>query len=674
MTLAKRLIPTANAKKNDDPVAEQSGTASASGSAMLTLRGPRKKRVFLSLVAICAVYLFIKYLPTDVPPISQRYDSRYGFLRPTAPTTPSSANDAQDAPPRPQGVGKERYFDGPVKFYYLTSSLSGAIVMNDNARNVLFGISNIKSASNVLPVACEMAKRHRNRVHVAVFGRQDITIKAVKDIYGTSDIDCPVAWHDARPDYAAYSSDQRMEISVRAALSHLLYYLKPSAVIVNDPGHEDHYFVGAVRDASGPAGVPVIILPDPAVERIGWLSELDSASLANWDKLQFEILVHASATSSASLIRLLKSIENADYTGTAYPHLTIELPGKPDTPTLDFLSNFQWPPGSSDADSKVTVRRRVCSKQLTPLEFSLRTVESFYPVHADRSHVLVLTSNAELSPSYFSYLKYLVLEYKYSTSAWASESAASLMGISLESPSELLNGSRFDLVEDARESSAPLVLWQAPSSHAALYFGDKWMEFHSFLSHRLATGTNASSSAAAGTDTISEDQPTWLAYLLELTRARAYYMLHPDVKTGSSPLVTIHTELHQSPIDLERTSTKDVVSSRPASPDLSGDEVLTGDEEQKKMSQPEPTISNTESILSLLMRAPDNPKLPQLQFLRHFSYEAKLVTPEISRELSISFADKFSLDFGGCKSLEDRLPASAYTADDLFCNEDDGFS
>ena len=519
-------------------------------------------------------------------------------------------------------------------------------------------------------MACDMAKRQRSKVHIAIFGRQDVTVETVKELYGTSDLDCPVHWHDARPDFAAYSSDQRMEISVRAALNHLLYYLQPHAIIANDPGHEDPFFVRAIGEASGLSHAPVITLPDNAVERIGWMSRLDSASLGNWDQLQVEILVHGSATSSASFIRLLRSIENADYTGSSHPRLTVELPERTDAPTLDFLSSFRWPPGSSEADSRIMVRRRLSSKHLTPLEASLRTVESFYPVHADKSHILVLTPNAELSPSYFSYLKYLLLEYRCSTSAWASESAASLMGISLECPSTLLNGSRLELADVARDISGPLFLWQAPSSHAALYFGDKWVEFHSFLSHRFAAAVNTPS-AASRVSPLIRDQPVWLAYLLELTRARAYYMLYPVIKSKSSPLAMIHTELYQSPAEAVDTTLGDGTSeSRPASDHLLGDEVLTGEGEQKKSTQPESTIINTEDMMSLLLRTAGDTKMTQLQLLPHLSYDAVVITPEISQQLSTSFADQFSLELGGCKHLQDRALATANMADDLFCNED----
>lgn len=669
MTIVKRLVPAADVKKNDDPI--EGGARPASASMMPTLRGPRKKRILLCLVALLVVYFFIKYLPSDVPPVSRRsYESRYGLLRAGASSTASAlTNDGLDLPPRPQGVAKERYFDGPVKFYHLTSSLYRAMIPKDNTRNVLFVISDIKSASNILPTACKMSRRQRNKVHIAVFGRHDINVEAIKEIYGTSDLDCPVDWHDARPDHAAYSSDLRMEVSVRAALNHLLYYLKPHAIIANDPDREDHYFVGAVREASGPARVPLITLPDPAVERLGWVSLLEGTSLGNWDKLQVEILVHGSATSSASVIRLLKSIENADYSGAAYPRLTIELPEITDPPTLEFLSNFRWPPGSSEADSKITVRRRLSSKQLTPVEASLQTVESFYPIHPDTSHVLVLTANAELSPAYFGYLKYLLLEYRYSNFATSSESAAKLIGISLESPSELLNGSQLDVEKVAQGSSTPLILWQAPNSHAALYFGDKWVEFHSFLSRRLSTARDMSS-AATRADTVSEDHPTWLAHLLELARARAYYMLYPVVKTGGTPLVTIHNELYQSPVDLSKGRVQVVATlGRPAPVELTGDEVLTGDQEQERLTRSEPMIRNTESQMSLLLTA-GNTTLPQLESLPLVSHDAIPVSLESLLQLSVSFADRFSVELGGCQRLQDRAPASVWTADDLFCDED----
>ena len=663
MTLAKRFVaPTADGKKHDDPI-ETSPRTSDGANAMWTLRGPRKKRILLSLLALIAVYLFTKYLPTDVPPVSLRRDNR-GFLgRGTSSNPPTNPNDGE-APPRPQGSMKERYFDGPVKFYYLTSTLYRGIIPKDNARNVLFGISNVKSASNVLPMACEMSKRNRNRVHVVLLGRTDISIEVVKDIYGISDFDCPVSWHDGRPDYAAYSSDERMETSVRAALTHILYYMKPHAVIVDDAAREDAYFLSAVKHASGQAGVPVITLPDPAPERMGWLCELDTASLGYWNQLQVEILVHGSPVSSASMIRLLKSIASADYTGATYPRLTIELPETTDPPTLAFLSNFRWPPGSSEADSKMTLRRRLSSKPLGPIEASLRTVESFYPAHADRSHLLVLTADAEVSPVYYGYLKYLLLEYRYSSPAIASLSAFQLMGVSLERPSALLNGTNLDLARIGRDTSPPLFLWQGPNSHAALYFGERWVEFHSFLAHRLATTPESASNVIP----ISSEHPVWLSYVSELARARNYYMLYPDIKPGGSPLVTIHKNLFHPTDDFPVANL--ATESNLAAFELSGVEVLTDEVERERSTRPGTIIRNTESITSILLGTRGNTSLPKLQSLPHFSHEGVLVSSETSLSSSMAFADRFSLDLGGCKRLKDRAPALAGTADDLFCDED----
>lgn len=666
MTLAKRFVaPTAEEKKHDDPL-QTSPRTSDGATAMWTLRGPRKKRILLSLLALVAVYFFIKFIPTDVPPVALRRDNRGFLAHGISLNTPANPSDGE-APPRPQGSMKERYFDGPVKFHYLTSSLYRAILPRDNARNVLFGISHIKSASNVLPMACEMSNRNRNRVHVVLLGRHDLSIEAIKDIYGISDADCPVFWHDGRPDYAAYSSDERMETSVRAALNHMLYYIKPHAVVVDDATREDAFLLSAVNYASGQAGVPVIILPDPALERIGWLCELDAASLGYWNQLQVELLVHGSPVSSASLIRLLKSIASADYTGATYPRLTIELPEKTDPPTLAFLSSFRWPPGSSEADSKLTLRRRLSSKPLGLIQASLRTVESFYPAHADRSHVLVLTPDAEVSTMYYGYLKYLLLEYRYSSSAIASLSAFQLMGISLECPSALHNGTKLNLAEMAQSTSPPLFLWQGPNSRAALYFGEKWTELHSFLSHRLATARDSSSPTAP----ISSEYPAWLLYASELLRARNYYMLYPDVKPGGAPLVNIHDDLYHPTDNLPAAEL--ATENTPAPVALSGKEVLTDAIERERSASPETIIRNTEGITSILLGTAGMTTLPPFQSLPHLSYEGVLISSETSLTASQAFADRFSLDLGGCKGLEDRAPASAGMADDLFCDNEERF-
>ena len=150
-----------------------------------------------SICALLLVYVFIKNIPTDLGP-SPRFppsapDLQGGKLhtdskdpptkKPRRPATPSEAED--------------HYHDGPIKFYMLASSLHGIARLggqHELNENILFAASNLKSASEIIPMACEMARWGRNDVHFAVMGRDDIDIAEIRKINGVEE-DCKIHWH-----------------------------------------------------------------------------------------------------------------------------------------------------------------------------------------------------------------------------------------------------------------------------------------------------------------------------------------------------------------------------------------------------------------------------------------------------------------------------------------------
>jgi hypothetical protein len=85
---------------------------------------------------------------------------------------------------------------------------------------------------------------------------------------------------DARPDYAAYSTDDRFSLAVTHGLEHVQAYLQPMAFIIDQPSEEDRTFVVALEDYAIPAHKTVIRLPTNAVQNLKWITRLDSGSLA----------------------------------------------------------------------------------------------------------------------------------------------------------------------------------------------------------------------------------------------------------------------------------------------------------------------------------------------------------------------------------------------------------
>lgn len=576
----------------------------------------RRRRTLYGLMACIALYLFFKNIPPpDHPPIR---------LRPNYATSPRNfPNDprrskpipetSSQKPPRPDkpSEAEKHYFNGPIRFNRLAVSLHAIARLwsqPDKNKNVLFAASNLHSASELIPIACEMADWDRNEVHFALMGRDDLELDEIKLLNGVDD-ECKINWHgmidlpdlshrvtdslsaDARPDFSPWSSDFRMEISVAAALGHIQTFMHPQVVITDDQGREDGFFTKAIRAKASELGKSIIELPPDASHNMMWIARLDSTSLAGnvprlhfstladtataWQTAYVDILIHAPPHSSGSLLRLLKSIEAADYFSYRRPHLTIELPAEIDPPSLRYLEELVWPPIDPSAAhhaSQVTLRHRVPRRASTVEEASIRLVESFYPARPANSHVLVLSPQVELSPIYFHFLMYSLLEYKYSSTAAPIGEGSSLMGLSLELPSMHLNESNMfspPIVQQASKKSGDRserptpFLWQAPNSNAALYFGDKWVEFHSFLTSRVSLDP---AKTPERPHLISERYPSWLEYILELMRARGYTLLYPNFPSGRESIASVHYELFQPPEEFSKSKSKSAANDSPIPP------------------------------------------------------------------------------------------------------------
>ena len=372
-------------KKDDDFRPDQHTLAgdirqSASPSSLLgwfTSPRLRRRRLALLFALLVCAYVFIKNIPTDLRPVGEMVDIRdptrtirgvpvvnQAPLRDGGPVKNAAKDkDASATLPKPnppmftpkalrtdeipavlRGGEKttDHYYDGLLRFYDLPGSLHGITHTNgykEANKNVLFLAATTKSASRLIPLACEMANFNRNHVHFAFVGRDSITLDTLKEVNGVGR-ECSVYWHDGRPDGSDISTDGRMEYAVTSALYHIQTYMHPQVYFTDSLEEEERWFGRAIRAHTARAGKSLIDLPVDAIERMMWITRLDHASLAAWDTVYIDILIHVPPKTSGSLIRLLKTIQSADYFGIRYPHLTIELPPKIEPTTQRFLDNF----------------------------------------------------------------------------------------------------------------------------------------------------------------------------------------------------------------------------------------------------------------------------------------------------------------------------------------------
>src|SRR6478735_12823863 len=134
------------------------------------------------------------------------------------------------------------------------------------------------------------------------------------------------------------------------------------------------------------------------------------------------------------------------------------------------------------------------------------------------------------------------------------------MGISFYSPSTLLDDTTpltVPRAEDADEKtgSSPF-FWQAPTSDAVLFMGDKWVELHGYVSRILEkqqTGTETPAFLAK--KSTSKKHPAWLEYVLQLSQLRGYVTLYPRPETAAT-ILGAHSDLPNTPEEYLGEETK----------------------------------------------------------------------------------------------------------------------
>ncbi|OAL45358.1 hypothetical protein IQ07DRAFT_591684 [Pyrenochaeta sp. DS3sAY3a] len=648
----------------------------------------RRRRILLAVLSLLLVYLFFHSGGLST---SDDQEQRYHIARPhfsSSHDTYDAGSNDDDEPtgpppgtPRPKrGQPAPRTYDGQIRFFRLAKTLRKAASATGgyekHNRNVLFAVSSLKSASTLLPMICDMSKWKRSYVHVAFLGRDDLPLEDLLQINGIDLKSCPAVWHDARPDYMEYSSDTRAESAVQGAMSHIHSYLHPQVAIMDDSISEDPFFTRGMRAKTTKLGMPLFEIPKDRVEEFAWIARLDSGSLKNWHLPTVDILIQVPPDSSSVLL-LLKSIKEADYSGLRPPRITLELPAELDESVKQHLANFKWPlhDQSPIAVSGLAIKKRILDHRANQEASSIRFLELFYPTSTKHSHVLLLSPQAQLSPQYFHFIKYALLEYKYS--AFGSDDSENLMGVSLELPSVLLDAKTKlvpPMVDDMhaerykelypKTKSAPFA-WQAPNSHATLFFGDKWVELHSFLSNRVSKHQK-SSGAASRAKLVSETLPAWTEYMLEFMRARGYSLLYPA--GTSETLVTIHNELYRAPEEFVPQPSATEASSPPA--ETQDEPFLRADEALRAPQRPESPVIPKSQALHLAL--PFNGDLPEVPHLPHLLYDGTKIHPSNVSTTATEYANKFREEVGGCKIPKGKhRKIVAGEARDLFCFGDE---
>ncbi|KAG5939139.1 hypothetical protein E4U60_000999 [Claviceps pazoutovae] len=558
-------------------------------------------------------------------------------------------------------------YDGPVHFPALQSTLRATSAAGGASRknnNVLFAAASLKSASTLLPMACEMAMERQNLVHFAFLGVADVSVEDLLEINGI-DKDCRLMTHDARPDHFESSTEPRTRTAVKEALLSINARMHPQAVIVDSTTAEEEYFLGPARDQILSTSAALIELPERPRKSLAWMSKLDARALSAWNKVRVDILIHATPTKTANLKRLLRSIARADLAGIHTPHITVELPHTIEPLMEKFLNGFQWPHPTSRArqqSSMISLRRRITRQPLDEEDSSVRFVESFWPTDPLKSHVLVLSPHTEITPQFFQYVKYSLLHQLHSKVALLEDYDTSLMGLSFSIPRTLADGSTAFSPPTPQggkkgASGQTAFLWQRPNSEAMLFTGEKWIELHHFISRTLYQKkmTSSSSSPAVLTEgTTGKMYPAWLDYVFQLSRLRGYYTLYPSKATAEA-ILGAHSDMPDPPEEYEKDA--EATAAQKSSVDNPQHDSSTGS-------------FDLASPVDMLETLPEEGYLQLPVEVPLLSWDGTLTTQKSLAGKAQDYAALFRREVGGCSAKEKQSVATRRVdASDLFCRQ-----
>ncbi|KAF3043075.1 hypothetical protein E8E11_002476 [Didymella keratinophila] len=663
----------------------------------------RRKRILAMILGLIAFSVFMHYTGSSSGEKKSVHANPFAYTPPSRDPAHDSGSrwteiqEPTGAPPGLRSPSKgeptPHTFPGPFKFYRLARSLRGAAHTDGYRkinRNVLFAAASLQSAATLIPLACEMGRWNRNWVHVAFLGREDIPLDDILAINGVDREACKVLWHDARPDYSEWSTEERAQASVQSALTHIQSFLHPQVAVVDDEGSEDAFFTAGVRNRTDAFGMPRIEVPVGSSEEYTWMTRLDAGSLSAWHTPTVDILVQVPADSS-SVLHLLKSLKEADYAGLGYPRITLDLPPSLDPTVQRVLESFVWPhTHHRNAENQLVLRRRIPNHRASQEAAAIAFAESFFPANRD-AHVLVLDPAAVVAPSYFHYIKYALLEYRYSS--FGRDDSSSVMGISLELPSMLVDGetpltppgkrdmhaAQYTALADlsdktARGAGVPFAM-QAPNAHASLFFGHVWSEWHSFLGERVSMHQQrlGKGKGASRVKLLSETMPSWAEYMLEFMRARGYFLLFPGT-TGKEALVSVHGEMVRAPEEFTSSTSKASGDEEDETPKLDLDAPFlraASGGQQGKLKPPEPPLVRHSQPIHRTL--PFDGDLPEVEHLPKLLYNGHKMDPSSIAVVAAKYRRQFMEEVGGCKVPKGKKRKQVQgSARDLFCFGDEG--
>lgn len=200
MSLSRRMFLADEelGKKDDD---HHRKPAQLRRLSLASWRLPRRRRVYAVIAGVILCYLLFSHIVYDPSDDELAAETPLNYA-----SYPISQGVSRPKGPPPLSDGKrdqiKRYYNGPIRFYTLAKSLysvRGFMGYRQENKIVLFAAANLKCLSDLLPLACEMSRNKLNRVHIALMGRDDISLEGIQEVNSYNESDCSLVWHGTFP-------------------------------------------------------------------------------------------------------------------------------------------------------------------------------------------------------------------------------------------------------------------------------------------------------------------------------------------------------------------------------------------------------------------------------------------------------------------------------------------
>ncbi|KAL9558548.1 hypothetical protein MBANPS3_000838 [Mucor bainieri] len=329
----------------------------------------------------------------------------------------------------------------------------------------------------------------------------------------------------SRNGFAAMVDQLEAQIVIYQENTKRIVHETGTATVIHLPAFED------AADMAWMATLSTAALKRKALYRLYLQARQLTTLTVDWHTPSVKLIITTSGSKkSAQIKRIFNSIKNADYLGDQVD-ISILMDEKSDGLTSKFVNSLQWSIGSKQ------IRHRIST--VHPMQVF---AEAWYP-SSDHEYAVLLDDRVELSTSFYIWIKYNLLKYRYSQQQQTTNKH--MFGVSLYSPRIIDTDPSGRLLLQPSFSSKSPYLMQVPCSSGALYFPQHWREFHDYITARLTD--QAIVKRGSGNKHLFKDSlltvsktnrwiNSWRKYFDEMIYMRGYVMLYPAVHSGYSTL------------------------------------------------------------------------------------------------------------------------------------------